>query len=322
MSHKATVWAIQQRGLKPATKIVLWFLCDRHNPDFGCFPTQARLADDAEMSISALNEHLSKLQELRLIHRVRAQDPHTHKRLATRYILGFEDGFPPEPTPETGDGFAGTEGEHACDPSPESGHGAISGFSVKPSPDFAQSHLRNPEINLVREPLSKPVKEEEDARARDIDFDRFFAELLNALGFAANATLPAWWQGWPARLHVQRWRDDLGLSKDRIIEIAKGTRSDHPNPPDGPKALDRFMERGAQRDALSATAIANGKKTKRPSKCEVKLPLSDDEKAAFYARMVNADGYLPQSSITNTIRDAMLVRGLVTPQRLRERGVR
>ena len=29
MSHKATVWAIQQRGLKPATKIVLWFLCDR-----------------------------------------------------------------------------------------------------------------------------------------------------------------------------------------------------------------------------------------------------------------------------------------------------
>jgi len=43
MSHKATVWAIQQRGLKPATKIVLWFLCDRHNPDFGCFPTQARL---------------------------------------------------------------------------------------------------------------------------------------------------------------------------------------------------------------------------------------------------------------------------------------
>ena len=126
MSHKATVWAIQQRGLKPATKIVLWFLCDRHNPDFGCFPTQARLADDAEMSISALNEHLAKLQDLRLIHRVRAQDPHTHKRLATRYILGFEDGFPPEPTPETGDGFAGTESEQGDNP----------------SPDFRESHLR------------------------------------------------------------------------------------------------------------------------------------------------------------------------------------
>ncbi len=321
MSHKATVWAIQQRGLKPATKIVLWFLCDRHNPDFGCFPTQARLADDAEMSISALNEHLAKLQELRLIHRVRAHDPHTHKRLATRYFLGFEEGFPPKQTPETGDGFAGTDEEHGCDPSPASGHGAISGFSAKPSPDFAQSHLRNPEINLVREPLSKPVKEE-DAQARDSDFDRFFAELLTALGFAANATLPAWWQGWPARLHVQRWRDDLGISEARIIETATESRNDYPNPPDGPKALDRFMERAAQRDAIAAKAIANGKKAKRPNKCEVKLPLSDDEKAAFYAKMVNADGYLPQSVISNTIRDAMLVRGLVTPERLRQRGVR
>ena len=322
MSHKATVWAIQQRGLKPATKIVLWFLCDRHNPDFGCFPTQARLADDAEMSISALNEHLAKLQELRLIHRVRAQDPHTHKRLATRYILGFEDSFPPEPTPETGDGLLGTDEEHRRDPTPDSGHGAISGFSVKPSPDFAQSHLRNPEINLVREPLSKPVKEEEDAQARDSDFDRFFAELLTALGFATNATLPAWWQGWPARLHVQRWINDLGLTEDRIIATATITRSDHPNPPDGPKALDRFMERAAQRDALAATANANDKKVKRQRKDEVKPPLSDDEKAAFYARMVNSEGYLPESVISNTIRDAMLVRGLVTPERLRQRGVR
>ena len=155
MSHKATVWAIQQRGLKPATKIVLWFLCDRHNPDFGCFPTQARLADDAEMSISALNDHLAKLQELRLIHRVRSEDPRTHKRLATRYILGFEDGFPQEPTPETGEGFGETEEEQDGEPSPDSGHGAISGFLAKPSPDFAQSHLRNPETNLVREPLER-----------------------------------------------------------------------------------------------------------------------------------------------------------------------
>ena len=149
MSHKATVWAIQQRGLKPATKIVLWSLCDRHNPDFGCFPTQARLADDAEMSISALNDHLAKLQELRLIHRVRAEDPRTHKRQATRYILGFEDGFPQEPTPETEEGSCGTEEEQKPDPSPDSGHGAISGFSAKPSPDFAQSHLRNPESRIV-----------------------------------------------------------------------------------------------------------------------------------------------------------------------------
>jgi hypothetical protein len=78
--------------------------------------------------------------------------------------------------------------------------------------------------------VSKPVKEEEDAQARDADFDPFFAQLLSALGFAANARLPAWWQGWPARLRVQRWIRDLGLSEDRIIEVATETRGDHPNP--------------------------------------------------------------------------------------------
>ena len=322
MSHKATVWAIQQRGLKPATKIVLWFLCDRHNPDFGCFPTQERLADDAEMSISALNAHLAKLEELRLIRRVRVHDPRTHKRQATRYILAFEDSFPQEPFPETEDGISGTEKEQDDNPTPDSGHGSISGFQPNPSPDFAQSHLRNPETNLVREPLSKPVKEEEGAQAREAEFDRFFAELLAALGFAANATLPAWWQGWPARTHVRRWIDDIGLTPKRIVEVAVETRADHPNPPDGPKALDRFMERAAQRDAQTAIAAAKSQKAKQRRKREEPPRLSDDEKAAFYAKMVNADGFLPVSAINNSIRDLMLVRGLVTPERLRLRGVR
>ena len=198
----------------------------------------------------------------------------------------------------------------------------MSRFSPEPCPENRQSRVQNLDTNSVREPLREPVKEEEGAHARDSDFDRFFAELLNALGFAANATLPAWWQGWPARLHVQRWRDDLGLSEDRIVEVAAESRGDHPNPPDGPKALNRFMERAAQRDAQTAAADANGRKAKRPNKCGVKAPLSDDEKAAFYAKMVNSDGFLPVCSITNTIRDAMLVRGLVTPERLRQRGVR
>ena len=130
----------------------------------------------------------------------------------------------------------------------------MSQFDANPCLKNDQSRVSNCDTNLVREPLRKPVKEEEDAAARETDFDRFFAELLSALGFAANASLPAWWQGAPARTHVRRWIDDLGLSEDRIIEIATETRRDHPNPPDGPKALDRFMERAAQRDAQEAAA--------------------------------------------------------------------
>ena len=260
MSHDATNWAIQRRGLKPTTKIVLWHLCDRYNPDFGCFPSQDRLAHDCEISRSTLNEHLDRLEAEHLLRRVPRIDSVTKRQLPTRYILGFEEGFAPhdpEPCPETGHGFLpfGHDAETAPEiatipadlpePCPEIVHGnpqePVSGLCPDPCPENAQSRVRNPDTNLVREPLSKPVKEEEDAQAREADFDRFFAELLTALGFAANATLPAWWQGWPARTHVRRWIDDIGLSQKRIIEVAVETRADHPNPPDGPKALDRFM---------------------------------------------------------------------------------
>ncbi len=338
MSHDATNWAIKQRGLKPTTKIVLWHLCDRFNPDFGCFPSQARLAHDCEISRSTLNDHLRQLETGGLLRRVPRIDPVTKRQLPTRYILGFERGFTPAnvvPCPDIGHGNAGylettddtgTFGFDApgtVDPCPDFGHGiapkAVSGFCPDPCPEKGQSRVRNPDTNLVREPLRKPVKEEEDAAAREADFDRFFAELLSALGFAANVGLPAWWQGAPARTHVRRWVDDLGLSEDRIIETAIETRSDHPNPPDGPKALDRFMERAARCDAQVA---ANTGKAKRSRKAQGTPPPSADELAAFYAAKVNSDAYLPQNMISAAMCGLMLARGLVTPERLRMRGVR
>ena len=173
---------------------------------------------------------------------------------------------------------------------------------------------RRPQADQWVLTLSKPVKEEEDAAARDADFDRFFAELLGALGFAANASLPSWWQGWPARTHVRRWIDDLGLTEDRIIEVARESRNDHPNPPDGPKALDRAMERAAQRDGQAADA--SGRKGKRQRKRNVGPPPNDDQFAAFYAAKVNSDEYLPDGMISTAMCRLMLTRGLVTRERL------
>ena len=317
MSHAATNWAIQQRGLKPATKIVLWHLCDRHNPDFGCFPTQVRLAEDAEMSISSLNDHLKKLEELGLIQRIQCQDHRTKRRQATRYILGFEIVDPQEPAPEIGDGQQGTNQENDAEPCPEFGDGAISEFGAVPSPKNRQSHLRNSETNLVREPLSKPVKEEEDARVREIVDEEFFGSLLAALGFDPDGPHPGWWQGWPPREHVRRWQTDLELTEAEIIEAAEASRQEHPEPPDGPKGLDRIMQRAAQH---KADAKSRGRRKARKSAKSETRPITD--LPVFYAEMVNSDRYLPVSAISNSMRDAMLARGLVTVERLRKRGIR
>ncbi|SDE68425.1 helix-turn-helix domain-containing protein [Ruegeria marina] len=335
MSHEATNWAIRQRGLKPTTKIVLWHLCDRFNPDYGCFPSQARLAHDCEISRSTLNDHLDRLEAAGLLRRVPRIDPATKRQLPTRYILGFEPGFTPldgTPRPKTGHGKEpsfDTPDEGGCLPFdevtatlpyPEFGHGieakAVSGFSTKPCPENRESRVRNPDTNLVREPLSKPVKEEEGAQARAEISDQFFGELLQALGLDP-AALPGWWQGWPPRQHVQRWRDALGLTEAEIVATAQATRQDHPEPPNGPKALDRAMQRAAQRKAGNSSR----KRRSRQSRSAAPAATPSADVPAFYAAWVNSDSHLPTCAISSSMRNAMLAHGLVTPDRMRERGV-
>lgn len=336
MSHAATNWAIQQRGLKPTTKIVLWHLCDRFNPDFGCFPSQEQLAHDCEISRSTLNEHLAQLEAAGLIRRVQRLNPGNKRQMPTRYILAFETGFSQDravPCPGNGHGCEDAHTEEAPDwetirkradksvdsriPCPESGLRAVSDFDLEPCPENALSRVRNPDSNPVREPLSKPIKEEEDARA-DEDLDgRLFGSLLSALGFDPDEPLPGWWQGWPPREHVRHWRDGLKLSEAEILEAAKDSRREHPEPPDGPKALDRIMQRAAQRKADDAS---RKRRTLKAAARHETRTIADVP--VFYAEMVNSDCYLPASAISNSMRDAMLARGLVTVERLRERGIR
>ena len=177
--------------------------------------------------------------------------------------------------------------------------------------------MRDATTNLVREPLSKPVKEEEGAQACAAISDQFFGEVLAALGLDA-AALPGWWQGWPPRQHVQRWREELGLTEAEIVAVAEASRKEHPEPPDGPKALDRAMQRAVHRKVEDAA----GRKRRKPKAAPTPAAKPITDLPAFYAKIVNADGYLPVSAISNTMRDAMLGRGLVTAERLRERGIR
>ena len=120
---------------------------------------------------------------------------------------------------------------------------------------------------------------------------------------------------------MRRWSDELGLCGDQIIEVTRDTRREHPDPPDGPKALDRAMQRAAQRDAQAAQAGDSSRKSKRQRKRDTGPRPSDDELAAFYADLVNSNRFLPPSMISNAMCDAMLARGLVTPERLQARGV-
>jgi hypothetical protein len=76
------------------------------------------------------------------------------------------------------------------------------------------------------------------------------------------------------------------------------------------------MQRAVQRKTQG------GAEKRRMAKPAPALRPTITDLAVFYADILTSDRYLPVSSISNTTRDAMLARGLVTPERLRARGVR
>lgn len=68
MSHYMTALAMKQKGLKPAAKIVLYWLADHHNETTGdCFPSIARIAQLADMSRRSVENQIAKLEQLGLV---------------------------------------------------------------------------------------------------------------------------------------------------------------------------------------------------------------------------------------------------------------
>jgi DNA-binding transcriptional ArsR family regulator len=68
MSHYMTALAMKQVGLKPAAKIVLYWLADHYNQSTGeCFPSHKRLAELCEMTDRSVRLHLDQLAEAGLI---------------------------------------------------------------------------------------------------------------------------------------------------------------------------------------------------------------------------------------------------------------
>ncbi len=93
-------------------------------------------------------------------------------------------------------------------------------------------------------------------------------------------------------------------------------------------ALGALADHGLTTRVVPQDPVRRAARVRQPAaarpggKCDEGPRPSDDELAAFYARMVNSDDFLPATMISNTMCDAMLARGLVTPERLRMRGVR
>ena len=82
-----TALAMKQQGLRPATKVVLYWIADHHNSETGdCFPSINRLAVLCEMSRRSVETHITALEDQGLLKR-KAQYRDTGGKTANSYLL-------------------------------------------------------------------------------------------------------------------------------------------------------------------------------------------------------------------------------------------
>ena len=282
MSHKATNWAFSQRGLKPATRVVLLYLADRHNPDFGCFPSQAQLAADCDMSRRSVNHHLEELENLGLIRRVRRIDPDTRKQMSTRYILGFEPDFTQE----------------SC---AKSAHGK----APEPCANFDKSRVQNLHTNPVIEPVNTTT-------GFGGSGEGFADRCLEACGpglsdasreliRSTDAVLLDWIEG------------GADLEADILPVLSERTASPRQRTI---RTWDYFGEAVRARQARRVAQEAKARKNAEKQRVVSAAPESDP--LVRLASWINSGARVPSSAVSNTQRDALIARGLVSPDRLRE----
>lgn len=280
MSHRATNWAFQQRGLKPATRVVLLYLADRHNPDYGCFPSQDQLAADCEISRRSVNVHLDELERIGLIRRERRVNPETRKQMSTRYILGFEDDFTQGPCADSAHGNGG-----------------------EPCADSCKSRVQILHTNPVSESVNTtdfaPQAEEVGTRCIAV-CGPGLTESSRAVIRETDAVIVGWLAEGASLDH-----DVLPLLTERTAEPRGRTI----------RTWDYFTRavkaRQARREARDAT-VQNAEKQHAFSGAP------DSDTVVLLAGWINSGRHVPSSAVSNRQRDEMLARGLVKPERLRE----
>ena len=145
MSHYMTALAMKQVGLKPATKIVLYWIADHHNGETGqCNPSISRLAKCCEMSRRSVEAHISTLEDKGLVSR-RSMRRDQGGKTSNEYTLHIIQ----------------PDAQNLRMGSAKSAHGDAQNLRMK--------NLGN--TNLGKEPTPKPPKGGEDG------FNAFWAEV-------------------------------------------------------------------------------------------------------------------------------------------------
>lgn len=281
MSGIALIWAANVKGLKPAAKIVLIQLADFHNKETGQCNPSAQRLADECEMDRATAFRHLTVLEERGLVTRQSRGDGNGGRGSNQYDLHL-------------DVVLGPSSKHK-----EKSQNATGGVVAKTggkSRNAATGVVANCDTNLTIEPVKEPCVSE-TATHTEISNDYFFD----------------FWEAHP--------RPNNEANSKKLFDAAVEAGADPAQIVAAAIAYDEENE-GNSRQYLKMSDgwLADGRWKDQKGKAEKKV-FSNDERLTFYANMINSDKFVPPSAINVGLANELLVAGLVTLQKLKERGI-
>ena len=252
MSHKVVTLVCSRVVGSAAQKAVLVNMADKASDGGeGVFASKATIAAETELSRATVFRAIDQLIEQGLIKEVGQRPCLNGHTVVYDLDMGAIAALPewkkPSPPPRPVSQRDQSHGETGLTATRDPSHGETpTRLTVRPKPSL--------------EPSRNQGGGEEGARASAVvDAPRpdpsLVAQLADALGFngATGTGWPRYWVAADAALVVARWKTDLGLTDDEVLQVATANMRAHGSPANGPKTLTRHMQ--AYADAKAAPRL-------------------------------------------------------------------
>ena len=314
MSNQAITWAYSCQEVDSIEKFVLVTLAN-YADEFGvCFPSQSTLVEDCRCSDRKLRNALKALGERGLITRYERRRSNGSRRSDAVLLTGFANRKPLS-SPEEHPVLAGLQVQPEAGSEPTNRHHVPGG---QPAPRAGGSGTRCRGVRHHVPPLNLQGNHQEN-----LTTSRPLAELEAQCLAACGPGLCA--EGRKAIVGTSglfgSWLEEgCELEADILPILRERTARERQTPI---RTWDYFTEaiREARRRRLAqATSEAPAATERHAEKTSGPEPSAIDPVERM-AAWINSDAYVPPSAVSNTMRDELLARGLVTEATLRRRQI-
>lgn len=259
----AEVWA--EADSEGGELLVLLALADYADDDGWCYPSVPAIAAKARLSARQTRAHIRNLEEKGTVYcpSTKGGAGHTNRYRITpkrRKPAAALEGGKAEADYRVEKAERRKPSVKKAEVDRQKGGSPLPPNHQEPSGTVIESTTATTVLDAPREARAEPTELSRPSccAARNPDL---WEQCLHAAGHSASGWIPAHWMPPAASLHVNRWRDELGLAEPDILAVVKAQRRHFGgDPPSSPRAFDRAMQRLAGERARPAlTAIDGGR---------------------------------------------------------------